>query len=135
MWEQHPTKSYGIRLKRYKKKHKPELYAVLDNLDTLLKALQSGLKPLQATTTFGFVHAEPNGVVSVDQKGGGPNLAQTRLYAYPDEQKEVLYLITLGDKNSQKDDIKSCASFIKALRGGHIEDYDQDLPVSDADGA
>ena len=100
----------------------------------MLKAFQAGLKPLQVTTAFGFVHPEPNGVVSIDQKRGGLNLAQTRLYAYPDERK-ILYLITLGDKPSQAKDIKSCASFIKALRGGQIEIYDQDIPDRDADGA
>jgi len=135
MWKLTPTKSYGISQKRYQKKHKRELAAVLNNLDTLLKAFQAGLKRLQATTAFGFVHPEPNGVVSIDQKGGGLNLAQTRLYAYPDEEKEVLYLITFGDKPSQAEDIKSCASFIKALRGGQIENYDQDIPDRDADGA
>ncbi len=87
MWKLTPTKSYEIRQKRYQKKHKRELAAVLNNLDTLLKAFQAGLKPLQATTAFGFVHPEPNAVVSIDQKGGGLNLAQTRLYAYPDEEK------------------------------------------------
>ncbi len=61
------------------------------------------------------MHQEPLGAVATDQKGGGKNLAQTRLYVYPDTETEILHLITLGDKRSQKDDIATCRSFINEL--------------------
>ena len=133
MWKLTPTKSYGIRQKRYQKKHKRQLAAVLNNLDTLLKAFQAGLKPLQVTTAFGFVHPEPNGVVSIDQKGGGLNLAQTRLYAYPDEEKEDAGPRTL-ETSLHKQKISSPAPSLSAVRG-QIENDDQDIPDRDADGA
>ena len=76
------TDEYERRQKQYQKKHPRELMAVLDNLDTYHKTLNSGVKPKQAI--FGFIHAEPLDVVAIDQKGGGAKLAQTRLYVYPD---------------------------------------------------
>jgi hypothetical protein len=100
-------------LKRYEKKNPRELAAVLDNLDTDFKTLASGTKPKQAV--FGFVHAEPNNVVAIDQKGGGRSLAQTRLYIYPDVTRETMYLITLGDKKSQRDDIAVGKDFVAKL--------------------
>jgi hypothetical protein len=88
--------------------------------------LISGTKPKQAV--FGFVHSEPGDVVAIDQKGGGPSLAQTRLYVYPDVTREVLYMITLGDKKSQKADIATCKDFVKKLpereRESHAEEDD-----------
>src|SRR5262249_42670877 len=87
---------------------------VLDNLDTYFKALEAGTNPLQIK--HGFMHQEPLGVVAIDQKGGGKDLAQTRLYVYPDTETETLFVITLGDKRSQKNDIATCRAFIHALR-------------------
>jgi hypothetical protein len=63
--------------------------SVLDNLVTFHRALNSGVKPRQAR--FGFVHVEPWDALAIDQKGGGAKLAQTRLYIYPDAEREVLY--------------------------------------------
>lgn len=114
MWTLQPTDEYQRRHKRYEKKHRRELQAVSDNLDTFLQSLNEGAKP--HPLRFGFLHAEPHGVVAIDQKGGGANLAQTRLYVFPDEHQEVLHVLTLGDKRTQSEDIKYCSSFVLALR-------------------
>ena len=64
------------------------------------------------------MHNEPLGVVAIDQKGGGRNLAETRLYVYADVTTETLHVITLGDKRSQKNDIATCQTFVNELRKG-----------------
>ena len=114
MWKLSATPEYERRHKRYQKKHKKELLAVLDNLDTYLKALQAGTNPQQIKA--GFVHPEPMGVVAIDQKGKGKNVAQTRLYVFADPKDEILHLITLGDKRSQAADIKTCKAFVTQLQ-------------------
>lgn len=114
MWKLVPTADYERRHKRYAKDHPRELQAVLDNLDTYFRSLEAGINPLQIK--HGFMHSEPLGVVAIDQKGGGKNLAQTRLYVYPDSDTETLHVITLGDKRSQKHDIDACRSFVNDLR-------------------
>jgi hypothetical protein len=110
------TPEYLARNKRYEKKHWRKLAAVLDNLDTFFKTLQNGVKPRQVK--FGFIHPEPQGVLAIDQKGGGSNLAQTRLYVYPDEVHEVLYLLTLEDKQTQSIDVEFCKTCVNQLREG-----------------
>jgi hypothetical protein len=114
MWVIKRTDEYERRFKLYQKKHPRELTAVLDNLDTFHQALNSGVKPRQAR--FGFIHVEPSDVLAIDQKGGGAKLAQTRLYVYPDAESEVLYLLTLGDKRSQHQDIENCRHFVEQIR-------------------
>jgi hypothetical protein len=135
MWKIKATDEYQRRLKRYAKNHPRELAAVLDNLDTYFKTLLSGTKPKQAV--FGFVHAEPRDVIAIDQKGGGPSLAQTRLYAYPDLSREVLWLITLGDKRSQGSDIAICKDFVARLPEleGDWDEQEDDPHERLADGA
>jgi hypothetical protein len=112
LWEIRITDEYERRKKQFAKKHPRELQAVLGNLDTYHKTLSNGIKPKQAV--FGFIHAEPFDVVAVTEKGG-PALAATRLYTYPDITRNTLYLITLGDKKSQPDDIKVCKDFVARL--------------------
>jgi hypothetical protein len=124
MWEIKATDEYEKRLKHYQKKHPRESAAVLNNLDTYHKALSGGTKPKQAT--FGFVHPEPCDVVAIDQKRAGPALAQTRLYVYPDATRKTLYLITLGDKKSQHDDIRICKDFVANLAELERESDDED---------
>ena len=123
MWTLAPTGEYQRRHKRDVKDHPRELQAVLDNLDTYFKSLEAGVKPLQIK--HGFMHNEPLGVVAIDQKGGGKNLAQTRLYLYPETETGLLHVITLGDKHSQKDDIATCRTFVTELRKGR-QDTDEE---------
>ena len=114
MWRLECVDEYERRRKRYQKDRPNELLAVLDNLDTYHKSLDMGAEPLRRV--HGFMHIEPSGVIAIDQKGGGRYLAQTRLYVYPDTETETLYVITLGDKQSQRQDIQTCREFVKQIR-------------------
>ncbi len=113
MWVLEPTDEFLRRRERFEKKHPRELLAVLDNLDTYFKALVAGAKPQQIRT--GFLHPEPKGVMAIDQKGGGTALKATRLYLFPDETTSVVHLITVGDKQTQPDDIQFCKRFVDRL--------------------
>lgn len=62
------------------------------------------------------------GIVAIEQKGGGKNLAETRLYVYPDVDAEILYLFTIGDKKSQKTDVKTCQGYVEQLNKLKKED-------------
>ena len=117
MWKVVPTPEYERRHKTYQKKHRRELRAVLDNLDTFVKALEGGASVQQIQ--YGFVHREPRGVRAIDQRGKERALRQTRLYIYPDEKTKTVHLLILGDKRSQSKDIKFCSSVVtKLIRSG-----------------
>ena|SRR5947209_8028163 len=117
MWTIETSDEYDGRLKRFAKKRRPELAAVLDNLDTMFTGLNSGLSIAQLRS-FGFVHVEPAGILAVDQSGGsgGTKLRQARLYTYPDEKRTVLELITLGEKDTQQEDIRYAKEYVESIR-------------------
>lgn len=118
MWGFKPTEEYARRFKRWQKDNPRELAAVLDNLDLYLRTLQEGGKPEQVR--FGFMHPEKNGVWAIDQKGGGVNLKQSRLYILVEKAKQTVHVLTLGDKRSQKADLLGAVSgwrFIDLKRG------------------
>lgn len=114
MWNVEPTDEFERRLRRFEKKNASELAATLANLQRYLDALNEGGKP--EIIQFGFIHRQPQGVVAIDQKGGGKNLKQTRLYSYAWVDQKNLFLITLGDKNSQAADLKVCKDFVDEFR-------------------
>jgi hypothetical protein len=114
MWSTRETEEYVRRLKFFAKKHRNELVAMLDNLDSYLKTLQSGINPKQIR--LGFTHDETHGAIAIDQKGAKGKTTQTRLYIYPDPDTKPLYLITIGDKQSQREDNETCRKLIVDLR-------------------
>lgn len=93
------------RDRRYLEKRRPrELEACLRNtLTRYLPMLAAAPNP--RAIHAGFLHPEPGGVVAVDQKGGGGNLGETRLYTFADESTRTLHLLLIGDKSTQRRDL------------------------------
>jgi len=114
MWEIETTHRWEKDHKHYEKKRPDELAAVTNNLHRYLKILEvsKNSKCVQA----GYLHPEPGGVVAIDQKAGGGNLQETRLYTYADDETRILYLLTIGDKAAQDSDIEYCKSAVNELR-------------------
>jgi len=110
MWHIETTTQWERDSKHYQKKHSAELAAVLRNLDRYLSLLNTAKNP--KAVQAGFLHHEPAGVVAVDQKGGGGNLQETRLYTYADAAGKLLYIITIGNKNEQPADIEFAKDFV-----------------------
>ena len=110
MWEPSPTTQWEKDKKFYDKKHPRELAAVTNNLIRFLSLLNCSKNAKCATA--GYAHPEPHGIVALDQKAGGPNLQETRMYVFPNEAEQVLYLITIGNKNTQHDDIQFSKRFV-----------------------
>ena len=61
------------------------------------------------------MHFEPRGVMAIDQKRGGVGLKETRLYVYVNKPLEIIHLITIGDKSTQKADIQYAGEFVSRL--------------------
>lgn len=136
MWAQKSTDDYLKRQKWYEKKRRRELLAVLDNADTVFQGLCEGILTPEQVTRLGFVHTEPQGVLAIDQKGGGKDLRQTRLYVYLDKTSKTFYSIILGDKDTQPNDIKLATSFVKELMAIKGEEHGKDeaIPERSRDG-
>ena len=109
------------RLKRFHRKYKPSMDNAYENMHRYVEALQAGQRPMQIKGKS--IHPEKiHGVYSLDQTGPGARLPPVRIYTYPDEQTETLWVLTVGDKASQaKVDLPRCRHFVEKLlreRGG-----------------
>ena len=114
MWKIEPTTGFERDQKHYSKKRPNELAAVLRNLQRYLCLLNVSKNAKMAQA--GYLHPEPGGVLAIDQKGGGSNLQETRLYTYADDEKKVVYLIAIGDKDAQHSDVEYCKNFVNSVR-------------------
>lgn len=110
-WLIETTESWDKDLKFYNKKHPSELAALLRNIDRYIAHLNvsNGSKCVEA----GYLHHEPGGIVAVDQKGLSGNLQETRAYTYAKDSTKRLYLLKIGNKDSQYSDVEYCKDFGK----------------------
>lgn len=115
-WKIDRAEGFAPKLRRYLKKYEAATEAALKNLDMYIEALQRGCNPLQING--GFVHPEFGGVVALDETGcEEAQWHPTRIYIYPHVETKTLWLITIGDKETQKrTDIPVCRKFIKRLK-------------------
>jgi len=114
MWKLQPTDTFERKVKKWPKKHHRELAAMVANMQTVFDSLRRGA--ILESIHFGFMHNEPGGVIGIDQKGGGTGLKESRLYIFIDKPRKTLHVITVGDKNSQSDDISYAKAFADGVK-------------------
>lgn len=101
------------RFKKYNKKHRNEVLSCTENLEHLTKFLNDG-GTLQQALTFGYFGPEGNDVYRIGQtkvKGA----RETRLYIYARILGPEIQVLTIGDKSTQKEDVKNCKAKAKIL--------------------
>jgi hypothetical protein len=112
MWEILPSSQYEKDRKWYNKKRPNELAAVLNNLDRYMEQLN--IAPNSRSVKAGYLHDEQRGVVALDQRPV-PHIQVTRLYTFADDDTRELHLITIGNKDTQPNDVKVSADFVDDL--------------------
>ncbi|MBV8212254.1 MAG: hypothetical protein JOZ08_03405 [Verrucomicrobia bacterium] len=112
-WYEEPTDLYLRRKAEFQAKRPLQLAAVLRNLARYRRMLDE--QPIARLVSAGFIHPEKRGVVALTQQGFKPQQPPTRLYLYPAQNSKTVYLITIGDKYTQREDIQDCYRFIETL--------------------
>lgn len=103
------------RFKDYNKKHPREYAACFVNLNEvamLLGRSAGGVKKIQVS----FFRSEGQGVYRIGQTAV-KHAKETRLYVHIDEASRRIHILTIGDKDSQFDDIRRCHAAAKNLKG------------------
>lgn len=114
-WHIHPSPEFRRTAHTFEKKHPDELAATLANLQhRYLPRLNHAQHP--SLVQAGCLHREGHGVIAIDQSGQGRNLGETRLYVYPDDTTRTLHLLLIGDKSSQKRDLRIVHETVNRLR-------------------
>jgi len=122
MWGLAKAEGFENSYKKFSRKHGAEAGAVMANLETALAVLNE-TDNMQAVRELNFARKEPDGILALDSRGAkrertGTKLKATRLYVYAVEIDSTLHLLRIGDKDSQRQDLKSCRKVVRKIRQG-----------------
>ncbi len=118
-WEIKRTKKYNKQHRDYENNTPDELIAVLENFETYRTVVSTTGNPRHPfVLNKGPIHSERKGIIGITQTGVITNktLQETRLYVYPDIDNKILYVLTIGNKNTQAKDIKWCCEMVEKTR-------------------
>jgi hypothetical protein len=115
MWTPNHEYAEKGKLKKYAKKHQREVAACLANLETLCETLNMGLTLQQAETGLGFFSSEGGDLYRIAQSGV-PSAKETRLYVYALVTGGNVYVLSIGGKDTQQNDIRHCRDIIRRIR-------------------
>lgn len=113
-WTLVPCTDYEKRRGDFSKKWPHEMRAIANNFKTLVAAIEDGANPEQLKS-LGFVHGNyPLGILSIDETGHekGSKPKAIRLYLFPCTEESKLYVMLLGDKSKQSEDVALCKNFV-----------------------
>ena len=113
MWYTEDVEAIRSGFKKVSKNHPEEYAACFANLNKILALLESGQKI--GEFKVGFFRSEGAGLYRIGQSGVKGS-KEVRLYVYPDTESEIMYVLAMGTKESQKNDIKEAKKKIKKLK-------------------
>jgi len=99
MWYIEDGEAIRSGFKKVSKNHPEEYDACFRNLNKILAVLRSGNKI--GKFKIGFFRSEGDGLYRVGQTGVKDS-KEVRLYVYPDEESEIIYVLPWGPKNPKK---------------------------------
>ena len=94
------------KIKKYTKRYPEDTASVLGNLGKVKKYLDSGISFEQTVQRYPFLRSEKGHVFRIGN-AKRTNAHETRLYICIEKGQQVIYLLELGDKNGQQEDIKT----------------------------
>lgn len=112
-WKNHITEAAERQLQKYGRSHSRETISVNTNLKRILVMLGAGARV--GTFRFNFFQSEGDGLYRIGQTGV-QGAKETRLYVYPDEAEATVYVLGIGDKDSQERDIRAAKTAVTDLR-------------------
>lgn len=120
MWAPEKADGFDNNYKKFVRKHKAEANAVMANLATALAVLNE-TNNIQTVRELNFARKESAGIIAFDSRGAkckrsGTKLKATRLYVYAVEIESKLYVLRIGDKDSQPQDLKTCQQVVRKIK-------------------
>lgn len=102
-------------LKKFTKQHRDEALQCFTNLERFLNHLNE-YNPENTAFVTGIVRQEGGGLVAADTRGLDGSHRVSRLYAWPCKTNRTIYILRIGDKDTQTNDIRECRSLITRIK-------------------
>lgn len=116
-WQTNTGSAISGKFERFAKKHRTEFNSLFANLNKVIAILNAGNR--LGAFKVGFFRSEGEGVYRIGQTGVR-SAKESRIYVFPDETNWVMYILTIGDKDSQSGDINDAKRIARRLKAdGH----------------
>lgn len=112
-WQIENSYAASNKFKKFAAKHPAEFDSLFANLEKIMRLLRTGNKI--GGFRVNFFRSEGEGVYRIGQSGVS-HAKESRLYVYPDEQARIVYVLTVGDKDSQDTDINEAKDITKDIK-------------------
>jgi hypothetical protein len=113
MWIESYEFADANRMKHYAKRHRREYVSCLANLADVIAALNNGAAV--TAIPFRFFRSEHEDVYRIGQTNV-KHPHETRLYVYACVIQTTIYVLTVGDKSTQRLDINACHAKARELK-------------------
>lgn len=113
MWQQSSEYAEKGVIKRFVKRHPREAMSCFENLRDVVAALDAGGEPMRLP--FGFYSSEGSEVYRIGQTGV-KHPCESRLYIYSCVINTTVYVLTMGDKTTQQDDVNRAKAMVKTIK-------------------
>ena len=122
MWEISDALAETNRFKAFNKKHPRELAACFSNLGHIVELLNrhGNVGAFQVA----FFRSEGENVFRIGQTGV-KHAVETRLYVYVFTVGHTVYVLTIGDKTQQADDIRRCKETVRKFERGETHEQEK----------
>ncbi len=101
------------KFEKFAAKHRREYDSMFANLNKIMGLLREGHKV--GSFQVGFFRPEGEGLFRVGQTGV-PSAKESRLYVFPDQEKRVMYVLNIGTKERQGEDINEAHEVVRSLK-------------------
>lgn len=112
-WHSETKYASVSKFKKFRKNHDREYVSLFANLQRILDILNSGHKI--GSFQVGFFRSESDGVYRIGQTSVA-GAKESRLYVWPDSETKNMYVLGIGDKDSQPADIIEAKNLMEQVR-------------------
>lgn len=112
-WQIETKYATGSKFKKFAKNHDREYDSLFGNLQRVVDLLNSGHK--FGSFQVGFFRSESDGVYRIGQTSVA-GAKESRLYVWPDQETKSIYVLGIGDKDTQSGDINDAKSLMAQIR-------------------
>jgi hypothetical protein len=119
-WQYSTEFATPTRFKKFAANHRREYESCFSNLNKLLELLNAGHPVARLVNNPSFFRSEREGLYRIGQSGV-KDAKESRLYIYPDEKSEMIYILDIGTKETQRTDIPAAKKVIKHIKRNSLQ--------------
>ncbi len=112
-WHLNLDHASKVQFEKFHANHPREYASLFNNLQKVVRLLDGGAK--LGSFQLGFFRSEGEGVYRIGQTAV-PYAKESRLYVMPEETSRTIFLISIGTKETQSEDINSSKEIAREIR-------------------